>query len=323
MSLDSNRGEWGRGIGHEYNSGTSAYRKGGKPKKGQRRQSPSAAAATSFLDTDLLKLPHSSRARMEGGEACSLFVPLPWTFRCRCVAFQPPRCRCPQLSHLPCCAPLERILSPLTDTSSEYKGPCKEYSYFDKLVDFLDDHNDRKLAFDMEQRKFVTYACFKIYAMSVTIRIVISFDFMFIALIWKIDFVHFMVLIIAILNDGTIKDRVKPSPQPDSWKLREIFATGIVLGSYLALMTIDKFGVRSLRHSPAEMMAAFYLQVNIISQALIFVTRSCNWSYVERPGLLLLGSFMIAQLELCKNQGNGMGLDWCNLALHFSDLCVS
>ncbi|XLT36596.1 hypothetical protein HN873_067888 [Arachis hypogaea] len=148
--------------------------------------------------------------------------------------------------------------------------------------------------------------------MSVTIRIVISFDFMFIALIWKIDFVHFMVLIIAILNDGTIKDRVKPSPQPDSWKLREIFATGI-----------DKFGVRSLRHSPAEMMAAFYLQVNIISQALIFVTRSCNWSYVERPGLLLLGSFMIAQLELCKNQGNGMGLDWCNLALHFSDLCVS
>lgn len=33
------------------------------------------------------------------------------------------------------------------------------------------------------------------------------------------------------------KDRVKPSPLPDSWKLSEIFATGIVLGSYLALMT--------------------------------------------------------------------------------------
>ncbi|CAN6721982.1 unnamed protein product [Malus baccata var. baccata] len=37
------------------------------------------------------------------------------------------------------------------------------------------------------------------------------------------------------------KDRGKPSPQPDSWKLREIFATGIVLGGYLALMTVVFF----------------------------------------------------------------------------------
>lgn len=37
------------------------------------------------------------------------------------------------------------------------------------------------------------------------------------------------------------KDRVKPSPLPDSWKLSEIFATGIVLGSYLALMTVIIF----------------------------------------------------------------------------------
>jgi len=37
------------------------------------------------------------------------------------------------------------------------------------------------------------------------------------------------------------KDRVKPSPFPDSWKLSEIFATGIVLGSYLALMTVIFF----------------------------------------------------------------------------------
>lgn len=33
------------------------------------------------------------------------------------------------------------------------------------------------------------------------------------------------------------KDRVKPSPMPDSWKLSEIFATGVVLGAYMALMT--------------------------------------------------------------------------------------
>ncbi|XP_027355463.1 plasma membrane ATPase 4 isoform X1 [Abrus precatorius] len=183
---------------------------------------------------------------------------------------------------------------------------------------------------------------YTIYAVSITIRIV--FGFLFIALIWKFDFAPFMVLIIAILNDGTImtisKDRVKPSPQPDSWKLREIFATGVVLGSYLALMTViffwlmrdtdffsDKFGVRSLRKSPEEMMAALYLQVSIISQALIFVTRSRSWSYVERPGLLLLGAFMIAQLvatflAVYANWGfariKGMGWGWAGVIWLFS-----
>lgn len=152
---------------------------------------------------------------------------------------------------------------------------------------------------------------YTIYAVSITIRIV--FGFMFIALIWKFDFAPFMVLIIAILNDGTImtisKDRVKPSPMPDSWKLKEIFATGIVLGGYLALMTViffwvmrdtdffsDKFGVKSIRTNEHEMMAALYLQVSIVSQALIFVTRSRSWSFIERPGLLLLGAFIAAQL---------------------------
>ncbi|AES65205.1 putative proton-exporting ATPase [Medicago truncatula] len=152
---------------------------------------------------------------------------------------------------------------------------------------------------------------YTIYAVSITIRIV--FGFMFIALIWKFDFSPFMVLIIAILNDGTImtisKDRVKPSPMPDSWKLREIFATGVMLGGYLAMMTViffwvvkdtkffpERFGVRHIHDSPDELTAALYLQVSIVSQALIFVTRSRSWSYVERPGMLLMGAFVIAQL---------------------------
>ncbi|KAK4415001.1 ATPase 8, plasma membrane-type [Sesamum alatum] len=152
---------------------------------------------------------------------------------------------------------------------------------------------------------------YTIYAVSITIRIVMGF--MLIALIWKFDFSPFMVLIIAILNDGTImtisKDRVKPSPVPDSWKLKEIFATGIVLGTYMAIMTViffylaadtdffsDTFKVRSIRNNPDELTAALYLQVSIISQALIFVTRSRSWSFIERPGLLLVGAFLIAQL---------------------------
>nr|AEQ27822.1 PM H+-ATPase R [Pontederia crassipes] len=152
---------------------------------------------------------------------------------------------------------------------------------------------------------------YTIYAVSITIRIVLGF--MLIALIWKFDFSPFMVLIIAILNDGTImtisKDRVKPSPLPDSWKLKEIFATGVVFGSYLAVMTViffwamkdtnffsNKFSVRSLGHLNDEMMSALYLQVSIISQALIFVTRSRGFSFYERPGLLLVFAFIAAQL---------------------------
>ncbi|XP_039057066.1 plasma membrane ATPase 4-like isoform X2 [Hibiscus syriacus] len=183
---------------------------------------------------------------------------------------------------------------------------------------------------------------YTIYAVSITIRIV--FGFMFIALIWKFDFAPFMVLIIAILNDGTImtisKDRVKPSPMPDSWKLKEIFATGIVLGGYLALMTViffwamidtnffsDTFHVRSLRNSNEEMMAALYLQVSIVSQALIFVTRSRSWSYFERPGLLLVSAFMIAQLvatliAVYANWGfariKGMGWGWAGVIWLYS-----
>ncbi|KAE9465213.1 hypothetical protein C3L33_02890, partial [Rhododendron williamsianum] len=183
---------------------------------------------------------------------------------------------------------------------------------------------------------------YTIYAVSITIRIVMGF--MLIALFWKFDFPPFMVLIIAILNDGTImtisKDRVKPSPVPDSWKLKEIFATGVVLGTYLALMTVvffwlasdtdffsKVFGVGSISGKPNELTAALYLQVSIVSQALIFVTRSRSWSFIERPGLLLVVAFVAAQLvataiavyanwEFARIQGIGWG--WAGVIWIFS-----
>ncbi|GAB4841982.1 ATPase 9, plasma membrane-type [Ancistrocladus abbreviatus] len=183
---------------------------------------------------------------------------------------------------------------------------------------------------------------YTIYAVSITIRIVLGF--MLIALIWKFDYSPFMVLVIAILNDGTImtisKDRVKPSPMPDSWKLKEIFATGLVLGTYLAVMSViffwaihdsdffsDKFGVRSIRNNKEEITAALYLQVSIVSQALIFVTRSRSWSYVERPGVMLVVAFLIAQLiatliAVYAHWGfahiNGIGWGWAGVIWIYS-----
>ncbi|KAM3685509.1 hypothetical protein ACJW31_11G123200 [Castanea mollissima] len=165
-----------------------------------------------------------------------------------------------------------------------------------------------------------------IYAVSITIRIR---GFMLLTLFWEFDFPPFMVLVIAILNDGTImtisKDRVKPSPLPDSWKLNEIFATGVVLGSYMALMTVIFFWVAyetdyfeeegpfsinlhllwwfwesgplwpfpsPRRCSKVEIWHDF---INHILK-LLWYTAPGGWSFLERPGLLLVIAFFIAQL---------------------------
>ncbi|CAK9175184.1 unnamed protein product, partial [Ilex paraguariensis] len=57
----------------------------------------------------------------------------------------------------------------------------------------------------------------------------------------------------------------------------------------------DIWGVNSEKtaHDDFRKLAsAIYLQVSTISQALIFVTRARSWSYIERPGLLLVVAFV-------------------------------
>ncbi|KAF9790751.1 hypothetical protein BJ322DRAFT_1104400 [Thelephora terrestris] len=81
-----------------------------------------------------------------------------------------------------------------------------------------------------------------------------------------------MVMVIALLNDGT----------------------GMTLS--------DKFGVH-LENAPGVPAAndrmlhmIIYLQVAIISQALIFVTRSHGFFFMERPSAALFFAFCVAQL---------------------------
>ena len=80
---------------------------------------------------------------------------------------------------------------------------------------------------------------YAIYACSITIRIVVCFSIL--AFTYKFDFPPFMVLVIALLNDGTIMtlsvDRVLPSNQPDAWDLMEIFSFAIAYGLYLTAST--------------------------------------------------------------------------------------
>jgi H+-transporting ATPase len=158
---------------------------------------------------------------------------------------------------------------------------------------------------------------YAIYTCSVTIRIVVAFALLI--FIFRYDFPPFMILIMAILNDGTImtisKDRVEPSPQPNKWRLTQIFISAIVYGLYLSASTVvffaiivqtsffqDHFGVDTINqtadggYTHSHLNSIIYLQVSSISQGLIFVTRSRGFCYTERPTSLLIAAFVITQL---------------------------
>ncbi|KZT53113.1 ATPase [Calocera cornea HHB12733] len=154
---------------------------------------------------------------------------------------------------------------------------------------------------------------YSIYACSVTIRIVVCFAIL--AFAYQFDFPPFMILIIALLNDGTIMtlsvDRVLPSMTPDAWDLAEIFSFAVAYGIWLTLSTLALFMVLwhttffedhfkvdgyhdDVNNNHIHMI--LYLQVAIISQALIFVTRSHGFFFMERPSIALMVAFGIAQL---------------------------
>ncbi|CAO3597038.1 unnamed protein product [Absidia cylindrospora] len=153
---------------------------------------------------------------------------------------------------------------------------------------------------------------YAIYTCSVTIRVVVGFSILCWA--FQFDFPPFLVLILAILNDGTIMtistDRVKPSPYPNSWNLREIFTYAGVYGLYLTVSTVaffavafktdfftEKFGVERYDDPNHGIYHSIvYLQVSTISQGLIFVTRSRGFFFMERPSVMLMCAFIVAQL---------------------------
>lgn len=112
---------------------------------------------------------------------------------------------------------------------------------------------------------------------------------------------------------------MKPSRYPNSWHLKEIFTYAIVYGVYLAASTIvfftvavqttffqEKFGVEYFQYKSQShaylgwnqpmLNSIIYLQVSTISQALIFITRSHGFFFLERPSLVLVGAFALAQL---------------------------
>ncbi|KAK7857722.1 plasma membrane atpase 2 [Quercus suber] len=88
------------------------------------------------------------------------------------------------------------------------------------------------------------------------------------------------VIISAVLTSRAIFQRMKNYT---------IYAVSITI------LIVKHFHVKHFNKDHKMMASAVYLQVSIISQALIFVTRSRGWSFMERPGLLLVIAFFIAQ----------------------------
>ncbi|KAJ3513293.1 hypothetical protein NLJ89_g3023 [Agrocybe chaxingu] len=155
-----------------------------------------------------------------------------------------------------------------------------------------------------------------VYVCAVTILMVVSFAVL--AFTYKFDFPPFMTLVIALLNCGTTMtlplDRALPSHKPDAWDCAEIFSFAIAYGFYLTASTValvvviietsffqSMFGVQLSSPRPVDPndpqlhMIAF-LQVAILSQALIFITRSHGCFFMERPSFALLGVFVVAQV---------------------------
>jgi H+-transporting ATPase len=142
------------------------------------------------------------------------------------------------------------------------------------------------------------------------------------------------------------KDRVQPSPYPNSWHLSEIFTYAIVYGIYLAASTVvffavivktsffqHHFGVEYFPelsqsdpnpgYNYGKLHSIIYLQVSTISQGLIFVTRARSFFFMERPSLILVCAFALAQLiatfiAVYANWGftniEGCGWHWAGIA---------
>ena len=117
------------------------------------------------------------------------------------------------------------------------------------------------------------------YTISVTVCVVLTFSVLTFAYDWYFPTV--MVLIIAILNGGTIltisSDRVKAAPPPDRWNFRKIFVLASLLGLWQVISTVvlfviikqTNFFTHSIGLHPLsddQLRALIYLQVSVSGQ---------------------------------------------------------
>ncbi|DAZ98934.1 TPA: hypothetical protein N0F65_001373 [Lagenidium giganteum] len=100
-------------------------------------------------------------------------------------------------------------------------------------------------AIRMSREIFLRMKNYAMYSIAMTVRVVVTFGLLTVA--WNWYFPTLLVVVLAILNDGTIltiaKDNVQPSPTPDAWKLRQVFLIAVCFGLWLSFSTVVLFAV--------------------------------------------------------------------------------
>ncbi|KAH9111579.1 hypothetical protein AeMF1_013924, partial [Aphanomyces euteiches] len=100
-------------------------------------------------------------------------------------------------------------------------------------------------AIRMSREIFLRMKNYAMYSIAMTVRIVCTFGLLTVCYNWY--FPTILVVVLAILNDGTIltisKDNVTASRTPDSWKLKSVFISSICFGLWLTLSTIVLFAI--------------------------------------------------------------------------------
>ena len=141
-------------------------------------------------------------------------------------------------------------------------------------------------------RRMTNYA---IYRITETIRVVL---FVTLAIVVYAFFplTPTQIVLLAILNDAAILtiayDRVRPSPRPERWDLREVLSIATVLGlaGVVESFTLVAFAIGVLGIGHAETQTLMYLKLSVAGHLTLFVARTRDrlWSAPHPAPILLI-----------------------------------
>jgi H+-transporting ATPase len=139
-------------------------------------------------------------------------------------------------------------------------------------------------------RRMTNYA---IYRITETIRVVLFVTLSIVAFNF-FPVTPIQIVLLAILNDGAILtiayDRVKPSPRPERWDLREVLsiATVLGLGGVVESFTLVAIAVGPLGIGHAEVQTLMYLKLSVAGHLTLFVARTRGRMWSHRPAWIVL-----------------------------------
>ncbi|WP_406656647.1 plasma-membrane proton-efflux P-type ATPase [Methanolobus sp. ZRKC2] len=142
---------------------------------------------------------------------------------------------------------------------------------------------------------------YSVYRVSETVNIVF-FIALSIVVFNLYPITAFMIVLLALLNDGPIMaiayDNVKPSPFPDKWNMRSIITMATFLGfiSVFFSFLILYLGETVLSLSQGEIQSFIFLKLAVAGHLTIFLARTRGPFWSIKPGGLLLWSAVATKL---------------------------